>query len=106
MQAQGGADNAHAANEFSTHLGQRAEHMLDACAWCGDAAVALFLRVRDAALGGAFALDVHAPAGLGQILFALGAGVAAIGIHIAAGIGRIEQRFEHGGVGDCGVGDG
>lgn len=51
-----------------------------------------------------FALDVRAPAGVGQVLFALGARVAAICIHIAAGIGRIEQHFEHGGVGDGSVG--
>lgn len=64
------------------------------------------MHLRDAARGGAFALDLHAPACLSQGLFALGAGVAAIGIHVTAGIVGIEQCFEDSGVGDGGVGDG
>ena len=86
MQAQGRAHDALAVHELAAHLGQRAEHVLDACTRSGNATVALLLRCRDAPGGGAFALDLHAPTCLGQVLFALGAGVATIGIHITAGV--------------------
>ena len=80
--------------------------MLNAGTWCGDAAVAQLLCLRDATLGSAFALDMHAPTGLRQRLFALGAGVTAIGIYVAARVSSVEQFFKDGGVGDGGVGDG
>jgi hypothetical protein len=105
MQSQGGADDTHATHQLAAHLCQRAEHMFDAGARRGDTAVAPLLCFRDAVRGIAFALDVHAPAGLRQVLFALDAGVAAIGIHIAAGVGGIEQHLKPGGVSDGSVSD-
>lgn len=80
--------------------------MFDTAARRSNAAVALLLGLRDAALGSALALDVHAPAGSGQALFALGTRVAAIGVHVAAGVGGVEERFKDGGFGDGGMGDG
>lgn len=86
MQAQGRAYDALAAHELVAHLGQPAEHVHAACTRRGNATVAVLLRCRDAPGGSAFALDLHAPTCLGQVLFALGAGVATTGTNITAGI--------------------
>jgi len=52
VQREGGAHDAQASHEFSTHLRQRAEHMLGAGARGGDTAVAPFLRGRNTFAGG------------------------------------------------------
>ena len=62
MQAEGGPDDVHAANQFATHLRQCAEHMLNAGPRRGDAPVAPLLRVPDAAGGDPFAICTRQPA--------------------------------------------
>jgi hypothetical protein len=63
MQAQGGADDAHATHQLAAHLRQRTEHMFNTGTRRGDAAVTLLLGIRDTAFGTEFTLDTHAPAG-------------------------------------------
>lgn len=106
MQAEGDADDAHAAHQLATHLRQRAEHVFDSGTWRCDAAVTLLLCIRDAFGGAAFALDLYAPACLFQPRFPFGGRVAAIGVDIAAGVGAIQQRLKYHGVGHGGMRDG
>lgn len=94
-----------AAHQFAAHLRQRAKHMLDTGARCGDRSVTSFLRVRNTFGRMAAPLDVHAPARLLQPGLSFKAGVAPIGIHIAAGIVQVEQLFENVGIRYRGVGD-
>src|SRR5471032_3625623 len=60
LQGEGDTDDTHAAHQLAAHLRQRAEHVFDTRAWCGDTAVALLLCIGDAFGGAAFALDIHA----------------------------------------------
>ena len=69
---------------------QGAEDVLDAGPWCGDAPIALLLRLRDRLGGAAFTLDLNAPPRICQCRFALGAGVATVGIDVSAGVVWIE----------------
>src|SRR5471032_645091 len=47
LQGEGDPDDTHAAHQLAAHLRQRAEHVLDTGAWCGDTAVALLLCIGD-----------------------------------------------------------
>ena len=55
------------------------EHMLDACTGLGDATVTSLLRFRDRIVFRALALDVHAPALLGEPFFTLAIDIALVG---------------------------
>lgn len=106
MQDEGNADNPHAADQLAAHLRQRAEHVFDTGARCGNATVTLFLCIGDSLGGAALALYVDAPAGLFQLCFPLGCRVATISVDVATGVAGIEQRLEYRGIGHSGVRNG
>src|SRR5471030_3516530 len=109
LQGEGDPDDTHAAHQLAAHLRQRAEHVLDTGAWCGDTAVALLLCIGDTLVAlplSWISLDMHTPAILFQLRLPFGGGVTAISMYIAAGIAAVQQRLKYCGVGHGGMRDG
>lgn len=95
---QRGACQADRAQHLAALLRQARKHMLDAGARAGDTPVAALLGLGQRFVLAAFALDMHAPAFVGQPLFALLIDVALVGVDIAAGVERVQHVLEVQGV--------